>query len=987
MSVYTIAPTLPFAHTLAQYCDDLALREDIPLSAIKIFLPTRRGVRTLQESFLQLSNGKPRILPIMQSIGDVDLDEVGFYDPALVDIPPAISSLRRQMILAQMIERAFPDNYNYLQALAVAKDLGGLIDQIHTEDISIDNLENVLTDKEFASYWQITVSFLKAILGELWPAYLHEIGMVDPGMQRRMRIKALSQHYKNNPPQTPVIMAGSTGSIPVVRDFIKILSGSENGHIILPGLDMVMDKAAWLEVGYGHPQFLMKNVLSVCGVERENVVEIDVDDNPARSFVMSEMMRPATTTHKWQELYDDTCRVKIEQGVDGVVVCHGDNDHHEATTIALAMAEIAHDPNQLKTATLITPNRLLAMRVQSILMQWGIDIDDSGGTSLPNTSLGQFCMNAVASFTHNQVDPIAFLSTLKNTFVGGGELEGEFRTHIRKVEKDIFRGVRPDGLPCDWAIKHADHAPFLNIVQNMFDPLLNIQNDDHDLKTWVVAHVQVMENIAATNTQNGADRLWRGDAGEALSLFFQNLIAQNDVIPSMSLGDYIEFISMMLVGESIVAKYGKHPRLSILGQIESRMVMADRVILAGLNEGVWPPDSGFDVWMSRGMRSNFGLPSLEQKTTLAAHDFASGFCAPEVFVTRSCKTGGQPTQMSRWLQRLKTVLIAANIATDKWPEVRGNHYGHWAREVRKSAHVNPFERPSPSPDVTRRPTQFSVTEIEKWMRDPYVIYAKKILRLKPMDKVDRALNVADRGTIIHAIVEKFTSAYPTLTLPHDALDRLISMGRDEFDMLAHNTEVHGLWWPRFKKMANWFVGYENDWRRDMTAMHSENKGAMVMDVNGTDFTLTAKADRIEHRLGNNIAVIDYKTGKAPESKAVNMGLSSQLPLEALIISKGGFDNVIGDQDTAYELLYWNLGGTGTGDEVTLAQGKRGQATQDIIDQAQDGVYALFTAFHNSHMPYLGSPDPDHMIKEDYNDYAHLERIAEWSVMEDGNNDA
>ncbi len=159
MSVYTIAPTLPFAHSLAQYCDDLAVSKNIPLSAIKIFLPTRRGVRTLQEAFLRLSGGKPRILPIMQSIGDVDLDEVGFYDPALVDIPPAISSLRRQMILAQMIERAFPDNYNYLQAIAVAKDLGSLIDQIHTEDISINNLENVLGDKEFASYWQITVSF------------------------------------------------------------------------------------------------------------------------------------------------------------------------------------------------------------------------------------------------------------------------------------------------------------------------------------------------------------------------------------------------------------------------------------------------------------------------------------------------------------------------------------------------------------------------------------------------------------------------------------------------------------------------------------------------------------------------------------------------------------------------------------------------------------------------------------------------------------
>ena len=31
-----------------------------------------------------------------------------------------------------------------------------------------------------------------------------------------------------------------------------------------------------------------------------------------------------------------------------------------------------------------------------------------------------------------------------------------------------------------------------------------------------------------------------------------------------------------------------HPRLCILGAIEARLVRADRLILAGLEEGVWP---------------------------------------------------------------------------------------------------------------------------------------------------------------------------------------------------------------------------------------------------------------------------------------------------------------------------------------------------------------------------------------------------------------
>jgi hypothetical protein len=111
---------------------------------------------------------------------------------------------------------------------------------------------------------------------------------------------------------------------------------------------------------------------------------------------------------------------------------------------------------------------------------------------------------------------------------------------------------------------------------------------------------------------------------------------------------------------------------------------------------------------------------------------------------------------------------------------------------------------------------------------------------------------------------------------------------------------------------------------------------------------------------------------------VNAGLSPQLSIEALLISKGAFDNIEGDNDTNYEMYYWNLGGSGEGGEVKLAQGPKGSKSNILIDQTQDGLYALFNAFHDDDMPYLGSPDPDRMLKNEYNDFAHLERIAEWS---------
>jgi len=492
----------------------------IPLSAIKIFLPTRRGARTLQEAFLQLSNGKPRLLPIMQSIGDVDLEEAMFHDITVADIPPAIDPNHRQMILARLLERAWPHDYNYNQALNMAADLGNLIDQIHTEDLDIQNLNDIMSVKEFAQYWEMTSSFLINLLGGIWPHYLKDMGMIDGGLHRKLRIQALTKFYKSTPPTTPVIMAGSTGSIPVTREFIKIIGGQDQGHVILPSLDMVMDEKSWLEVGPGHPQYLLKNLLTSCQIKREQIHEIGHTNHPDRLFLMSEMMRPASLTHQWQAL--SGCKEKIQKALNGITVCETDNDHHESMVIALSLLEIAADAEQKKTAVLITPNRYLAMRVQANLKQWGIDIDDSGGTTLTNTSIGQFTLSVIESYQNNQIMPVPFLTTLKNPYIGNQY--DRMRTHVRSMEKEIFRGVRPHG-DFDALINQSDNnKDILIFLKNQFAPLSDFQNGAHDVSDILTAHITILESLAQSKEETGAERLWKGDDGEALSNLLQSLL-------------------------------------------------------------------------------------------------------------------------------------------------------------------------------------------------------------------------------------------------------------------------------------------------------------------------------------------------------------------------------------------------------------------------------------------------------------------------------
>lgn len=979
----TIPATCDFTDNLSVYIDELAKDRRTPLSTIKIYVPTRRAIRTLKEGFLRSSGGKPRILPIIQAIGDSDIEDMAFHITDTHDIPPAIDSTERQIILARLLEQAWQGEYNFTQALSIAGDLGRLIDQIHTQNLPLSNLETLLKDREFAEHWNLTLSFLNLLLADLWPTYLSATGKIDGGLHRRLSIEARTEFYRKNPPQNPVIIAGSTGSLPATRDFINAISQADQGIVILPALDQVMDDHTWLNVEPGHPQYLLKTLLDVCKVPRADVRPYTYTrENKARELFISEVMRPAEKTDAWGSLIDEGTKTMLTQALSGLSLAMASNEEQEARAIAIAMADIAADPDQSKTCALITPDRLLASRVQAQLKQWNIQCDDSAGQALPQTAIGRYALSILNSEIDGQIYPVAFLSALKSPYTGGGTLPN-FRTQLRALERDVLRGVRPYGSIADLA-KHTDrHHNAIAHIASLYTPLTDLGAQAHPLSSWVNAHITVMESIAATPDQNGASRLWFGFEGEALAGFFEKIQTYGDQVPYLTLRGYIDFIENLMMAEQTRPPYGTHPRLSILGQIEARMASADRIILGGLNEGTWPPESGFDAWMSRGMRADFGLPSLEQKTTLAGHDFASALGGQEVLITYSARKGGQPALPSRWIQRMETMLSAAGIAKSTWPHVSGHTYAHWAEQLHHHEDPQACARPRPNPVQDRRPKTFSVTDIEKWMRDPYMLYAKKILRLNALKNVDEDPSVADRGTLIHAAMESFTRAYPD-ALPDDALDHLLTIGRDLFDAEADLPDIQGLWWPRFEKAANWVIGYERNWRAGTDHVFAEEECALPITVNGDTYTLKGKADRIERRTGRDWAIIDYKTGGTAGASEVIAGLSNQLPLEGYILTQNGFGDITGAHADAVDLHYWSLSGTKAGGEAKPAQGTKKDAPSgiELAEQAGEGLKTLIAAFANDDQPYIASPDPT-ITKHDYNDYKHLERISEWSVMDGG----
>src|SRR5690606_10132203 len=254
------------------------------------------------------------------------------------------------------------------------------------------------------------------------------------------------------------------------------------------------------------------------------------------------------------------------------------------------------------------------------------------------------------------------------------------------------------------------------------------------------------------------------------------------------------------------------------------------------------------------------------------------------------------------------------------------------------------------------------------------LYAREVLRLRPLDPLDADPGAAERGTLVHAALEQFVRRHPK-HLPPEALEDLLEIGAEVFRPIAAKPGAFAFWWPRFLRVASWFVAEERARRAQIAESHVEVSGALIVDAPGGPFKLTAKADRVDRRVDGSLEIIDYKTGAPPEKKKVDHGFAPQLPLEAAIAEAGGFPGVPAAPVTA--LTYWRLsGGTPPGELLPAGEGD----PQQLAAAALDGLTRLIAAFDDPTTPYACQPRPERAPR--FNDYDHLSRIAEWSVAGD-----
>lgn len=376
--VFTIPAAVPFLPTLADALLDGRLvpgfsgRDDpLALASATLYLPTRRACRIAREALFDALGRGAAVLPRIVALGDIDEDEIAFSAanggaagegglPEGLDLPPALSSLSRRLLLARLVlawaktlRPRKPEEPPVVvdtpaAALAMADQLARLMDDMTTRAVPWDKLDT-LVPAEHDEYWGLTLKFL-AIARQAWPDILAERKTIEPAARRDRLIAAEAARVAARP-EGPVIVAGSTGSMPATARFIATVARLPHGAVVLPGLDTLLDPESWAAIDgipdcsglapepeCGHPQFALHGLLATMEIERGAVVPLGRPPAHDRAALLSEALRPAQTTHLWrQRLTAPDFMAAVAAGLPGLAVIEAANAEEEALAIAVVL--------------------------------------------------------------------------------------------------------------------------------------------------------------------------------------------------------------------------------------------------------------------------------------------------------------------------------------------------------------------------------------------------------------------------------------------------------------------------------------------------------------------------------------------------------------------------------------------------------------------------------------------------------------------------
>lgn len=949
--VFNVPAGAPFALTVAKFIAARHASTPFGMADVVIWVPSPRLKQSLQQAFLDVGKGRA-ILPQIHAMSySEELAEQLQFESSL-DASDCINPVQKLVLLSRLIQAAYPE-IKGSAAASQAAGLAALHDRLKAYGLNRDDLKQ-LVPSALSEHWQQNLDFIDIVL-ENYPAILAEAGLQDPAQKLIEWFEAQINAYLENKADSAIYAVGFADTTPAGKLLLKSIVSQAKGVLVLPGWQDLAQK-----VPPAHAQASLHELVHELQVEKNEIQPLDGDQG------------------LWSKVWAGDALQVADLASQSIVECQ--NVEQEAQVCALILRQALEQESG--TCAVVTPDKNMAARIKNILYaRYNIHVDDSAGTPLLELPAGKLAV-AVLDVVHKNFSPLALANLIYHPFVCGGMTRAEWLGKSRRLEKSL-RKLPPATSGLAQLRRHINTPDALEIIdkiESAFKPFL--RRRDSGLSEFSNQLRQVLD--ALTQTAEGA-RLLKGEDEKTLHQFLLQL-GHDQPFSKSNTFDYNKEVLLGLLGQATVRPVDVNRQVMILGPLEARFSGVSKVVIAGVVEGTWPHEPQPNAWLSLHMLEKLGLPGPQKIAGLNAHDFTLiASAAKEVIYTMHLRSeDGAPVLPSRFLLRLEAALRKTEQAGEFESLVkRGAVWIDRLKGIQCIGKSTPVGQSVGRPAMKAVPKRWSASAVRDLMQCPYRFYAKRILRLKPLDEFEKLPDASVRGEVIHVILQAFFAPVKGLPLPFDervgannqdrALVHLRRIGEEAFNRIG-NDAVRKAWWPRFTVMSKAFIDWlvENP-ARNIVACEVEGE----IELNG--IRLFAIADRLDKAEGG-LCIIDYKTGTLPTATNIRLGYEPQLPVEGLIAAKGGF----GHAEPLECMELWQVGGKpGAPLEISTPTDTK-TSTEDILTDTQQGVERLTAAFVDENSKYCAVPGGSNALKPEGHcrlcDFAGICRMQEWCAQ-------